>query len=106
MLVLPLGAQGLVLAEVFFFAVLHSGVLLPVCALIRLVSAFNIPNFWTGCVCRDYLFRARTSEELEFCFKQFPCCFRIVSSILKCASIKLFVSAIKSASDSNEELNS
>ena len=39
MLVLSLGAQGLVLAEVFFFAVLHSGALLPVCALIRLVSS-------------------------------------------------------------------
>ena len=53
-LVLSLGAQGLVLAEVFFFAVLHSGALLPVCALIRLVlalhSAFDIPNFWTDCV--------------------------------------------------------
>ena len=46
MLVLSLGAQGLVLAEVFFFAVLHSGVLLPVCALIllvlALVSAFGL----------------------------------------------------------------
>ena len=64
------------------------------CALIRLVlavvSTFDIPYF---------------QKELEFCFKHFLCCFRIVSLILKCASIKLFVSAIKSAYDSNEELN-
>ena len=37
--VLSLGAQDLVLIEMFFFAVLHSWVLLPVCALIRSVLA-------------------------------------------------------------------
>ena len=71
MLVLSLGAQGLVLAEVFFFAVLHSGVLLPVCALIHLVlelvSAFDISKYFqyvgdTSVVCIFY------AEELEFCF--------------------------------------
>ena len=66
MLVLSLGAQGLVLAEVFFFAVLHSGVLLPVCALIllvlALVSAFEIFPIFGPVVCIFY------AEELEFCF--------------------------------------
>ena len=59
--VLALGAQDLVLIDLFIFVVLYSLILLPVCALIRsvlaVVSAIDIPYLLTGCM---YILYIRT----------------------------------------------
>ena len=101
MLVSSHGAQGLILVEMFFFAVLHSGVLLPSCSLIHVllvVVLLMFPIFRLG-VC------VFCAEGFEFYFKPFPCYFWIVILILTEVCVNEIVSATKSASDSDEESN-